>query len=79
MIYPERLTPCDMVQVPVFFTRRTVEGIAAEKNMFDESVIVILRYVEDDGKDHDIIVSSPGCFHGEKNYYNTDEGTWIYG
>ena len=56
----------------------TVEGIAAEKKMFAESGIVILRYVEDDGKDHDIIVSAPRCFREENNYYNTDDGKWIY-
>lgn len=72
------ITPCDIVQIPVYFTRRTVNGIAADKQMFRTSGIVILRYVEDDGRNRDILVSAPGVYHDGLNYWDTDARRWLY-
>lgn len=79
MIIDQTIKPCDALEVPVYFTRRTIHGIAADKQMFREHSIVILRYVEDDGKDRDILVLKPTEYHDGVNFWNTDEGKWIYG
>lgn len=71
------IKPCDMVQIPVYATYRGAMGIVATKAMFYLSDAVILRYVEDTGKNKNVYVSRPACFEDGKNYWNTDERKWV--
>lgn len=70
------IKPCDAIVVPIFATYRSADGIAVDKQMFSEAVIIILKYVEDDGKEHMIFVMRPQVFRDGVNYYNTDTREW---
>ena len=72
------IEPCDILQIPVYASYRTDCGIAADKLMFRNSGIIILRYVGDDGKSHDILVTVPAVFCDGMNYYDADTKEWAY-
>lgn len=72
------IEPCDILQIPVYASYRTDCGIAADKLMFRDFGIIILRYVGDDGKSHDIFVTMPTVFCDGMNYYNPDTRKWAY-
>lgn len=71
------LTPCDFITFPVYATYRAVRGIVAYKMMFAKSQIIVLKYVEDDGKEQLIFTGKPSVFMNGVNYYDTDLKKWV--
>jgi hypothetical protein len=69
--------PCDVLTIPVFATYRAVKGIAANKGMFGESDLIVLRYVEDDGKQKQAVVPRPERWEYSRNYWDTDANKWV--
>jgi hypothetical protein len=70
------IKPCDSIIVPIFQTYRSTNGIVCDRMMFAEAVLIILKYVEDDGKEHMIFVMRPQVFRNGVNFYNTDTREW---
>ena len=68
--------PVDNIIVPIFQTYRSADGIVCDRMMFAEAMLIILKYVEDDGKDHMIFVMEPQKWINGTNYYNTDTREW---
>ncbi len=74
----DKITPCDRISIPVYATYAAEKGIRAEKEMFAEAHLIVLRYVGDDGKSHDILVTVPAVFCDGMNYYDADTKEWAY-
>ena len=71
------LKPCDVLRFPVYATYRSARGIVATKAMFFRSDYIVLRYVEDDAHNRDVIVCRPPIFECGKNYWDTDLKKWV--
>lgn len=65
--------PCDYIKFPVFRTYRSAQGIVVCKPMFAESNAIVLKFVEDDGKERMVFAKKPRKWIDGANYYDTDE------
>lgn len=74
----ERVSPCDRIMVPVFLTYRGTDGLRADKEMFAEHRVIVLRWYADDGM-HQRIVVKPTAWRDGKNYFEPDTRKWKYG
>jgi hypothetical protein len=70
------LTPCEYLMFPIFRTYRSANGIVAYKPMFSESPVIVLKFVEDDGKERMVFAKKPRKWIGGENYYDPDAKDW---
>lgn len=73
---PVKERPVDYLRIPIYSTYLSSAGVRAERYMFDNHNIVILRFVGSDGKQHDIFVVKPERFDDDKNYYDLKRKDW---
>ena len=71
------LTPCDYVQIPVFATYSGEKGIRADKEMFADYAVIVLRWA-DAGRMRQTLVFRPRKWYDSKNYFDTNERKWYY-
>ena len=70
--------PVDYLRVPVFSSYLASDGVVAEKEMFDNSAIIILQFADNNGKMRTIFAIKPDVFYYERNYYNIDKKEWRF-
>lgn len=68
--------PIDYLQIPVYSTYLTADGVEADEDMFRESGIIVLHFMNENGKMRDIFVIKPDTFNDGKNYFNTKTNVW---
>ena len=72
------INPCDWVQIPVFATYSGEKGVRADREMFAEFSVIVLRWAEA-GRMRQTLVFRPYRWYDGKNYYDESEGKWYYG
>lgn len=75
----ERVSPCDRIMVPVFLTYCGTDGLRADKEMFAEHRVIVLRWYAEDMQMHQRIVVKPTAWRDGKNYYDPETRKWKYG
>lgn len=75
----DKITPCDRINVPVYLTYQSENGVRADKDMFAESNVIALCWYTDDSKMHQRIAVKPSAWRDGKNYLNPDTRKWKYG
>ena len=68
--------PIDYLRIPVYSTYLTSDGVEANEDMFRESWIIVLHFMNENGKMRDIFVIKPDTFNDGKNYFNTKTNKW---
>lgn len=75
----DKITPCDRIMIPVYLTYRGDSGLRADKEMFDEHPVIVLRWYTDNGQMHQRIACKPAAWRDNKNYLDPDTRKWKYG
>lgn len=75
----DKITPCDRIMIPVYLTYRGDSGLRADKEMFDEHPVIVLRWYTDNGQMHQRIACKPAAWRDNKNYFDPDLRRWKYG
>jgi hypothetical protein len=70
------ITPCEYLIFPIFSTYRSAKGIVAYKPMFSESPVIVLKFMEDDGKERMVFAKKPRKWIDDVNYYNIEGKDW---
>ena len=73
----ECITPCDRISIPVYLTYCNENGVRADKEMFSEHRVIVLRW-HDGRRDRQRLVSCPKAWRDEKNYFDPDTRKWKY-
>lgn len=71
------INPCDYVQIPVFSTYSGEKGVRADREMFADHAVIVLRWA-DAGRMRQTLVFRPRHWYGDKNYYDVTERKWYY-
>ena len=66
----------DYIRIPVYSTYLTSSGVEADEDMFRESGIIILHFMDVTGRMRDIFVTKPDTFADGTNYFDTASNTW---
>ena len=66
----------DYIRIPVYSTYLTSSGVEADEDMFRESGIIVLHFMDVTGRMRDIFVTKPDAFVDGKNYFNTKLNQW---
>ena len=74
----EKIQPCDKMIIPIYQTYIVEKGIVCEKEMFEGSRYIVLRWHEG-RKDHERLVYQPHAWYNDKNYWDIGRGAWRYG
>lgn len=69
--------PCDYVRIPVYATYKSEKGIRADKEMFAEFGVIVLRW-QDTDRQRQTLVFRPRKWYDSKNYYIMSERKWRY-
>ena len=78
MTVSEKVQPCDKILVPVFHTFAGEKGLRVDKDMFDESFVICLRWQDSHRRTHHSIVEKPGKWYDQRNYYDPVQREWRY-
>lgn len=74
----DKITPCDRISIPVYATYAAEKGIRAEKEMFAESDVIVLRWFDDDRQMQQIFALRPHAWRDGRNYFDPDTRKWKY-
>ena len=79
MTVNEKVQPCDKILVPVFLTYMTGYGLMVDKCMFEQSVVICLRWQDSKHRVFHRIVVMPDRWYDQRNFYDPTERRWLYG
>lgn len=71
------ITPCDYIRIPVFATYKSEKGIRADREMFADFGVIVLRW-QDTDRQRQTLVFRPRKWYDGKNYYLPGERRWKY-
>lgn len=74
----DKITPCDRIMIPVFLTYCGEDGVRADKEMFAEAHLIVLRWYVG-MQMHQRLAVIPPAWRDGKNYFDPDTRKWKYG
>ena len=74
----EKIQPCDKMVIPVFMSYIGDKGVACDKEMFENSRYIVLRWHEG-RRDYEKLVHEPRAWYNDRNYWDIGRGAWRYG
>ncbi len=71
------ITPCDYIRIPVYATYKSEKGIRADRGMFADCGVIVLRW-QDTDRQRQTLVFRPFKWYDGKNYFLLGERRWKY-